>query len=227
MEAVYTFSKAIDLGADYTNTAYDADTRLSRSQWEYETQKDRKSLSRFDQPHSFLLRASYDVPGTYRGWTGKALNNWIVSGVWLVRNGTPFAVTTFDGPGYGNVDGNGNDRPNLLNTSILGRTIGNPDTSVGLLPASAFTFMAPTDHGGNLGFNTFRRGGIRNLNAAIARTWPLWSEARLTFRAESINLTNTPQFAEPGSILGSPEFGTITNTLNDGRTFRLNLTASW
>jgi hypothetical protein len=75
--------------------------------------------------------------------------------------------------------------------------------------------------------NTFRRGGIRNLNAAVARTWPLWSEARLTFRAESINLTNTPQFAEPGSVLGSPEFGTITNTLNDGRTFRLNLTASW
>ena len=66
MEAVYTFSKAIDLGADYTNTAYDADSRLSRSQWEYETQKDRKALSRFDQPHTFLLRASYDIPAKYR-----------------------------------------------------------------------------------------------------------------------------------------------------------------
>jgi hypothetical protein len=226
MEAVYTFSKAIDLGADYTNTAYDADSRLSRSQWEYETQKDRKALSRFDQPHTFLLRASYDVPGKYRGWMGKAFNSWIVSGVWLVRNGTPFGVTTFDGPGYGNVDGNGGDRPNLVDTSILGRAVGNPDTSVSLLPVSAFALMQPTDHGGNLGVNTFRRGGIRNLNAAVARTWPLWSEARLTFRAESINLTNTPQFAEPGSVLGSPEFGTITNTLNDGRTFRLNLTAS-
>ena len=227
MEAVYTFSKAIDLGADYTNTAYDADSRLSRSQWEYETQKDRKALSRFDQPHTFLLRASYDLPGKYRGWMGKAFNSWIMSGVWLVRNGTPFGVTTFDGPGYGNVDGNGGDRPNLLDTSILGRAVGNPDTSVSLLPVSAFALMQPTDHGGNLGVNTFRRGGIRNLNAAVARTWPLWSEARLTFRAESINLTNTPQFAEPGSVLGSPEFGTITNTLNDGRTFRLNLTASW
>ena len=145
----------------------------------------------------------------------------------LFRNGTPFTVTTFDGPGYGNVDGNGGDRPNLVDTSILGRVIGNPDTSVRLLPASAFTLMKPTDHGGNLGVDTFRRGGIRNLNASIGKTWPLWAEARLAFRAESINLSNTPQFAEPGSILGAPEFGTITNTLNDGRTFRATLTASW
>ena len=169
MEAVYTFSKAIDLGADYTNTAYDADSRLSRSQWEFETQKDRKALSRFDQPHSFLLRASYDFPKKHRGWMGRAFNNWIASGVLLVRKGTPFAVTTFDGPGYGNVDGNGGDRPNILDTSILGRTVGNPDTSVSLLPVSAFGFMQPTDHGGDLGVNTFRRGGIHNLNAAVSQ----------------------------------------------------------
>jgi hypothetical protein len=42
----------------------------------------------------------------------------------------------------------------------------------------------------------------------------------LTFRAESINLFNTPQFAEPPRELTSPSFGRITNTLNDGRTFR-------
>ena len=44
-----------------------------------------------------------------------------------------------------------------------------------------------------------------------------------TFRAESINLTNTPQFAEPGLSLAAPNFGQINNTLNDGRTFRFLL----
>jgi hypothetical protein len=226
-EAVYTFSKALDLGADYTNTAYDADSRLSRSQWEFETHKDRKALSRFDQPQSFLIRTSYEVPWKMRGLAARALNHWTVSAVLLFKSGTPFTVTTFDSPGFGNVDGNGNDRPNLIDTSILGRVIGNPDTSVSLLPVSAFTYMQPTDHGGNLGVNTFRRGGIHNLNAALAKMWPVWSEARLTLRGECINFTNSPQFAEPGSILGSPEFATITNTLNDGRAFRLSLTASW
>jgi len=227
MEAVYTLSKAIDLGADYTNTAYDADSRLSRSQWEFETQKDRRALSRFDQPHSFLLRTSYDLPAKHRGWQGALVNRWTASAVVLFRKGTPFSVTTLDGPGYGNVDGNGGDRPNLADASILGRVIGNPDTSPLLLPTSAFKFMRPTDHSGNLGVDTFRRGGIRNLNASLGKSWNLWAEARLAFRAESINLTNTPQFAEPGSILGTPEFGTITNTLNEGRTFRFTLTASW
>jgi hypothetical protein len=226
-DAVYTFSKALDLGADYTNTAYDADSRLSRSQWEFETHKDRKALSRFDQPQSFLIRTSYEVPWKKRGLAGRALNNWTASAVLLFKNGTPFTVTTFDSPGYGNVDGNGNDRPNLIDTSILGRVIGNPDTSVSLLPVSAFSYMQPTDHGGNLGVNTFRRGGIHNLNAALTKTWPVWSDARLTLRGESINLTNSPQFAEPGSILGSPEFATITNTLNDGRTIRLSVTVFW
>jgi hypothetical protein len=45
----------------------------------------------------------------------------------------------------------------------------------------------------------------------------------MTFRAESINFFNTPQFAQPGTSLAAPNFGQITNTLNDGRTFRFLL----
>ena len=55
------------------------------------------------------------------------------------------------------------------------------------------------------------------MNAALARSWPLRSEMTLTFRAESINFFNTPQFADPNPDLSSPAFGKITNTLNDGR----------
>ena len=53
---------------------------------------------------------------------------------------------------------------------------------------------------------------------------PRWSHDRtLVFRAESNNFFNTPQFAEPNYNLISPSFGAITNTLNDGRVFRLRL----
>ena len=55
------------------------------------------------------------------------------------------------------------------------------------------------------------------MNASISRPWSLGSERQLLFRAESINLFNTPQFAEPGRDLVNPNFGQITNTLNDGR----------
>ncbi len=132
-------------------------------------------------------------------------------------------ITGSDGPGSGNVDGTNGDRPNLLDPAVLGRSINNPDTSTALLPRSAFAPIAPGQSRGNLGFNTFRRGGIRNLNASIARSWIVHSEWRLTFRSESINVLNTPQFSDPNPDLSSPAFGKITNTLNDGRSFNFNL----
>ena len=76
---------------------------------------------------------------------------------------------------------------------------------------------------GNLGRNTFRKGRIANVNAALSRTWRLQANWQMTFRAEVINLTNTPQFDEPGLELTNPNFGQINNTLNDGRTVRFHL----
>ena len=131
--------------------------------------------------------------------------------------GTRVAVLAWD---FQYVDGNGNDRPFLLDPSVLGRTAGHPDESRGVLPRSAFLYMQPTDLAGNLGRNTFRKGGIRNVNAAVSRSWRIVNEHRITFRAESVNLFNTPQFADPGVDLANPNFGQITNTLNDGRAFR-------
>jgi len=219
MDAAYWFSKALDLGSSYTNTAYDADSRLARSQSEFSVHADMKGRSSFDQPHAFLWRLSYALPAFSR-----VAGGWIFSGVVLLKSGTPFNVGTgSDAPGYGNVDGNGSDRPNLLDPAVLGRTIGNPDTSRTLLPRSAFAYIIPGEEAGDLGHNVFRKGGIRNVNAAVSRTWSIRADKRLTFRAESINLFNTPQFAEPGVDLASPNFGQITNTLNDGRTFRFLL----
>src|SRR5439155_25332148 len=98
-----------------------------------------------------------------------------------------------------------------------------PDTSLYRLPLSASSQIQTNDSRGNVGFNTFRRGGIRNMNAALARSWPLRSEMTLSFRAESINFFNTPQFADPNPDLSSPAFGKITNTLNYGRSFQFTL----
>ncbi len=222
IDTAYWFGKALDLGSSYTNTAYDADSRLSRSQSEWESHKDMKGLSAFDQTHAFLWRTAYSIPGR-RVWS-----RWTLSAVVLVKTGSPFTVLSgSDAPGYGNVDGNGNDRPNLVDPSILGRTIDNPDTSRALLPRSAFSYMKPTDERGNLGRDTFRKDGIGNVNAAVAREWSLGNGRRLAFRGESINLFNTPQFAQPGADLANANFGQITNTLNDGRTFRFQLAFAW
>ena len=122
-----------------------------------------KGLSSFDQPHALLWRVNYETTSRpmQSGWIGRILGQWQISSIILLKSGTPFRVRTgSDAPGFGNVDGAGNDNPILLDPSILGRTINNPDTSQKMLPQSAFSFIEPTDLRGNLGRNTFRKDGI-------------------------------------------------------------------
>ena len=95
VDASYWFSKAIDLGASYTNTANENDSRKSRSQSESETQKDMKGLSDFDQTHAFLWRGSYAIraPKSNRAVSALA-DGWNLSAVVLVKTGIPFNLST-------------------------------------------------------------------------------------------------------------------------------------
>ncbi len=227
--ASYWFSKAIDLGADYAVTGGGQERWGQAGQTESGFQKDMKGLSNFDQPHALLFQGAWDSgPGAGKwlsGWAQKLTKNWTLNSVLLLKSGTPFTVDSgSDSAGFGNVDGTSGDRPNIVDPSILGRTIGNPDTSTMLLPKSAFAFFkAPQQMAGNLARNAFRKGRIANWNASVSRSWTLPHDWTMSLGAEAINLSNTPQFAEPGKSLTSPNFGQISNTLNDGRTFRFQL----
>lgn len=226
LDASYWFSKAIDLGATYTSTASGRDARRGRSPYEFDVQPQIKALSVFDQPHALLTNINYEMPRLGRGprLLRSIFGQWQISGVVLLKSGTPFGVRSgSDGPGFGNVDGSGGDRPNLVDPTVLGRSLDHPDTAPALLPPEAFAFIEPRDPLGNLGSNTFRKDGIFNVNAGLSRRFPLRGDRSLLLRVESLNFTNHPQFAEPGTELVGGNFAQITNTLNDGRTFRVLL----
>lgn len=224
----YTFGKAIDEGADYASTAANADILRGRSQWQYDQFGDRKGLSNFDAPHALELHAAWELPSlTPRGSRrGRLFNGWQISTAVLLKSGTPFTLYVgSDAPGFGNVDGGPGDRPHILDPSILGRTVDDPNTSPRILRRERFAFIRPGEHRGNLGRNTFRKDGIANVNAALSKQWRLDDrrERFLVLRVEAYNLGNHPQFDEPQRNLSSPSFGRITNTLNDGRVFQLGL----
>jgi hypothetical protein len=226
LDASYWFSKALDLGSDYTNVAYERDGRLSRSQFEDDVQRDMKGLSTFDQKHALLLRAAWESPRVQARsrLLARLASRWNLSAVILRKSGTPFEIQSgSDGPGFGNVDGQNGDRVHILDPSLLGHTVGHPDEAPRLMPRTGFAFMRPGELRGSIGHHVFRKGIISNVNASLARTFALGGDRTMQFRAESINFFNTPQFAEPNRDLAAPSFGTITNTLNDGRTFRFTL----
>lgn len=226
VDASYWWSKAIDTGATYLNTAAGDDARQGYSQSERLVIEDLRGPSAFDQSHAALARVAYELPKlrNRNRLMSATLGGWAISTVFMKKTGIPFNIISgSDAPGFGNVDGTNGDRPNIIDPSILGRTIGNPDTAQARLPRSAFQFIQPSESRGNLGTGVFRRGGIFNANMSMGRWWTLAGDRSLEFRAEAINATNTPQFADPNPDLTSPAFGKITNTLNDGRVFRLRL----
>lgn len=230
LEASYWWSKAIDLASDYTNTGVGRDGRLARSPNEFDVWGYMKGVSEFDQPHAVLWRVNYTMsPMRWLPPVARPLlGGWQASSVVVWKSGTPFGVRSgSDSPGVGNVDGAGSDRPNLLDASILGQAVNHPDTSRGRLPRSAFAFIAPTDPGGDLGRNTFRKDSVWNVNFALSKRVLLVRKSSLLLRAEALNFLNHPQFAEPDINLASRTFGAITNTLNDGRAFRFTLQVSF
>jgi hypothetical protein len=219
LESSYWFSKAIDTGATYVNIAAGDDASQGQAQTPTNIAADLRGVSDFDQTHALLMRLTYELPVRQR-W----FRSWRISSIFVAKSGIPFKIITgADSPGFGNVDGAPGDRPNILTPQILGRTISHPDVASALLPRSSFGFPNPTDPRGNLGSNVFRRAGYRNLNASVERRFLMPHERAISFRAESINALNTPQFAEPVGDLSNPAFGKIVNTLNDGRTFRFSL----
>ena len=224
----YVFSKAIDEGVDYSATAANKDLLQGRAQSQYDSLKDRKGLSNFDSTHSFLVNYAYDVPGlTTAGNLIRSLTGgWQLGGVAMWKSGTPLTLYIgSDSPGFGNVDGGPSDRPNIVDPSILGMTISNPDIATQILRRDRFSFIEPGQLRGDLGRGTFRKATIWNWNASISKQWKFHASREWTamIRGEVYNLTNTPQFDEPQRNLSSPAFGKITNALNDGRTFQIGV----
>jgi hypothetical protein len=227
IDASYWFSKSIDMNYNYPETGFGS---IPPPQADSLIHQDFRGVSNFNQPHAFLARGAYDLPAlsSQPSWVRGTFGEWTLSAVLLMKSGTPFTVFAgSDAPGFGNVDGESGDRVDVVDPSVLGRTVGDPDTSTTLLPRSAFRFMSPTALRGNIGRNTFRKGKIANVNAVFSRMWKFRSDKNLTFRAESVNLFNTPQFATPEMNLSSKTFGRITNTLNLGRSFQFTLRLSF
>jgi len=226
VQTSYVFSKALDEGPDFSATAANRDILTQRSQWQYESFSDRKGLSTFDSTHAFVVNYSWELPSTHgtSTWLNALTRGWQVAGVNFWKKGTPFTLYMgSDSPGFGNVDGGPSDRPGILDPSILGRTVGHPNDAPLIVSRERFSYIAPGETRGNLGRNTFRKARIWNWNAAVTRQIRLPNDWTAQLRAETYNLSNTPQFDEPQRNLTSSSFGKITNTLNDGRVFQLGI----
>jgi hypothetical protein len=207
----YTLSKAIDTNSEATFLG-PGDTNFNDP-----IPRQSRALSRFDTRHRFTVYASYQLPSFYRrtGFLGELLSGWQVSTVVKLASGTPFTVINTDGYGDLNFDGFEELRPVLVEPSVFGARVNNPNNSQQLLPKEAFRAPTVADFGRNiLGRNTFFTDGVQNVDLSFYKTFkmPFSENHRLLFRADLFNAFNHPQFGFPVTDLASPNFGRILRT---------------
>src|SRR5262249_45424604 len=150
-------------------------------------------------------------------------SHWTFSGILLAQSGVPFSVTdSRTGTIFarsGRAQCSGLD-PNTSG-SIESRLNHYINTAAFLAPPSLFDGTGF----GNCGRNIIRRPSQKNMDLAVSRSFPFHREnMAVNFRAEAFNLTNHPNFGQPGGNLASTAtFGVISTTVSNPRILQLAL----
>jgi hypothetical protein len=82
---------------------------------------------------------------------------------------------------------------------------------------AAFTAVTAPGVIGNTGYDTLRGPGATNLDMSVFRDVQVRERYTIQFRAEALNLSNTPHFTNPDGSVTSPTFGQITATTTVSR----------
>ena len=185
----YTWSKSID----YNSVS--SPPTVVPVQNSYDLRGDR-GLSDFDARHRLVASAIYELP-----FTGNRIKEgWQFAAIVQSQSGNPVNIITTNST----VNGVANTlRPDVAGpveiTGSLDRWF---DTSA-FIPVARF---------GNLGRNVIIGPGFNNVDFSLLKNVKLNERMRLQMRAEVFDLFNHASFGQPGRVVGSQNFGRISNT---------------
>jgi hypothetical protein len=191
-----------------------------------------KSLTSFDAAQRLVVSYVVDLPigkgkrilGNIHGVADKALSGWGIAGVSTFQTGLPLAFTTAS-----NLTSSlgGGSRPNVISSNVgLGGSaqsrIGEWFNTAAFAQPAAFTFgnEPRTDP-------VLKAAGIANWDFTVVKQTQIGERMKLDFRTEFFNLFNRVQFADPGTSLGTPQFGIVTSAMNLPRLVQMGLRLSF
>ncbi|OYT73431.1 MAG: hypothetical protein CFK52_02170 [Chloracidobacterium sp. CP2_5A] len=203
--ASYTWSHAIDEYSGQLTSLGTSD--VSPDFGNQATFQGNRATADFDRRQRLVVSFVYDLPKFYDGdrFALKALaNNWQVSGVSIFQTGLPFTIASSTGLSDGArasyaAAGQGN---GSLSGDVRRRLDRYFDTS---------RFVASTGVGnfGTVGRNTLRGPAQANTDFSIIKLLIFQERYRAEFRTEFFNIFNQTNFANPGNVVGTPNFGRI------------------
>jgi hypothetical protein len=223
----YTFAKAID-DSDSTQLATTSGTGNLQDQRNLRAERSRSFQ---DVPHRLVLSYLYELPlGRGRAvftdvspMVNRIVGGWQFNGITFYQSGRAFTVSS---PTDHSNTGSSNIRPNA--TGISPHLASEERSPQRYINATAFAIPAGFAFG-NTNRNVGNGPSQINFDFSVFKDIPIDNEgrARLQFRAEFFNIMNTPQFQIPNRTFNTPQFGTITETINDNRDVQLALRFLW
>jgi len=147
----------------------------------------------------------------YFGPTNRVLrsiiNDWQLSGIVTLESGLPFNVTAGSDI---NLDGNNNDRPNLVGNPFLDPNRSRSDVTNAWFNTAAFV-KAAAGMDGTTARNLLDAPGVKNVDMGIFRNFKFAERMNLQARGEFTNFFNLVNLSAPTGTLSSGQFGQIRN----------------
>jgi hypothetical protein len=219
----YTLSRSMDLlSAYYCGASF---TCGGLQNWhDLSTSGQNWGLSNFDRRHFLSVSYVADLPfGHGKRFLSDAriasaiLGGLQVNGIYQYGSGNPLTVTLpFDNSGTGNFA----DRPN-----VIGNPVPSDQGPTNWINSTAFV-VPPQFTFGNAGRNTVIGPPTNRFDFSLFKNFTIRERSQLQLRAEAFNIFNHPNFFQPGSALGTPSFGQITQAY-DGRDIQLGVRFSF
>ena len=195
-QTTYTYSRAA------TNTSIYNDPNNLSLDW---------ARSSFDRTHRFTANFDYQLPARMKGWT--------VAGIIIVQSGLPMTLSDPNGGGvYGHAAPStvtlcpGATHAGLVTGGDTGSRLTRWIDTVAICAPAAIGADGSTAYGTS-GQSIMQGPGQFNTDFSLGKTFRVGGireDAVLAFRTEFYNALNHPQFANPGTALGTATFGVIT-----------------
>jgi len=230
----YTFSKNIGNVNNLTTSFFEPGTAPGY-QNDLNLMAERAVLGT-DIPHRLVVSGVYDLPfgkgrrfaANASGIVNQLIGGWQMNGILTFQSGFPLNLSVAGAPPYAG------SRPSFVpsqepvTSGDVHDRLGGVSSPTGYLNPNAFRIPRSFEFGDTSRLNSgIRAPGQQNLDFSVIKNFYFTETARLQFRAEAFNLTNTPSFGSPGTQVGTPGFGVIGAQANQPRQLQLAFKLIW
>jgi hypothetical protein len=195
----YVFSKIIDdnTGNGMNNFSNGGSDTVQN----WDNLRSERAVSTLNMPHRLVLTGLWALPFGKSGsrLVRSVVGGWQLNGILTLQSGEPIAISQ-------NAVAYGGNRPNVIGDPNSGfhQNINQWFNTAAFQVIPAFTYgNAPRD------LPDTRTGRLFNLNCSALKDIPIRERARLQFRAEFFNATNSVTFGKPGTNISASNFGVV------------------